>query len=298
MEVVLLKDFLYEFFDEPGIVLFWVILGVVAAFPIIYFEVALIGTLSSVGFGLAIAAIACSAVLRSLRPSWKYFLGPLYYIVFLAIIFRTFGSEMPLWAYILAFVFLAAEVTILMFDFVVDNSSAYDVAEKFRRKPHCATKTKKIGESNMSNKIEAPSDVHRSVRPFVVVIIIIVGIIACIFSYTTGKNVGIDIGYNLGYEAGDENGYSSGYQAGYDSGYAEGEDYGYDRGYDAGHDSGVADSYTPSTYSYETYIGNANSYKFHRESCSYLPADWNQVFFYSREDAVNAGYDPCQKCNP
>ena len=112
--------------------------------------------------------------------------------------------------------------------------------------------------------------------------------------YTHGYNVGYNDGYVDGYTDGD----AEGYEAGYDDGYADGEDYGYDIGYDAGHDSGVADSYTPSTYSYETYIGNANSYKFHRESCSYLPADWNQVFFYSREDAINAGYDPCQKCNP
>lgn len=129
-------------------------------------------------------------------------------------------------------------------------------------------------------------------------IVLIAGIIFCCICQDLGWSIGFDTGYDYGYGKGYEAGESDGYRDGYQEGYAEGEDYGYDWGYDAGHDSGVADSYTPSTYSYETYIGNANSYKFHRESCSYLPADWNQVFFYSREDAVNAGYDPCQKCNP
>ena len=136
----------------------------------------------------------------------------------------------------------------------------------------------------------------------VAIIAIMLGATAAITCYIIGDHFGHEKGYRIGYDDGYVDGYTDGdaegYEAGYDDGYADGEDYGYGRGYDAGHDSGVADSYTPSTYSYETYIGNANSYKFHRESCSYLPADWNQVFFYSREDAVNAGYDPCQKCNP
>lgn len=136
----------------------------------------------------------------------------------------------------------------------------------------------------------------------IIVALLLASICSSIALLFVGKNIGYNKGYRIGYDDGYVDGYTDGdvegYEAGYDDGYADGEDYGYDRGYDAGHDSGVADSYTPSTYSYETYIGNANSYKFHRESCSYLPADWNQVFFYSREDAVNAGYDPCQKCNP
>ncbi|MGN0180826.1 MAG: Ada metal-binding domain-containing protein [Candidatus Ornithomonoglobus sp.] len=46
------------------------------------------------------------------------------------------------------------------------------------------------------------------------------------------------------------------------------------------------------------YIGNKNSYKFHRTSCSTLPNEANRVYFATREEAVNAGMVPCKKCNP
>lgn len=46
-----------------------------------------------------------------------------------------------------------------------------------------------------------------------------------------------------------------------------------------------------------TYIGNINSLKFHRTSCSSLPKESNRVYFDSRSAAVNAGYVPCQRCN-
>lgn len=46
------------------------------------------------------------------------------------------------------------------------------------------------------------------------------------------------------------------------------------------------------------YIGNLNSHVFHRESCSGLPAEKNQVYFDSREAAVAAGYTPCGRCDP
>lgn|GEM_PF-1935436 len=47
-----------------------------------------------------------------------------------------------------------------------------------------------------------------------------------------------------------------------------------------------------------SYIGNRNTKKFHRVSCSYLPDPKNQVKLNSREEAVNNGYIPCKKCNP
>ncbi len=47
-----------------------------------------------------------------------------------------------------------------------------------------------------------------------------------------------------------------------------------------------------------TYIGNKNSKKFHLSSCGSLPAEKNQVFFNGREEAIDAGYDPCKKCKP
>lgn len=47
-----------------------------------------------------------------------------------------------------------------------------------------------------------------------------------------------------------------------------------------------------------TYIGNVNSMKFHRTSCSSLPKESNRIYFDSRSAAVNAGYAPCQRCTP
>ncbi|MDR0292817.1 MAG: MBL fold metallo-hydrolase [Oscillospiraceae bacterium] len=48
----------------------------------------------------------------------------------------------------------------------------------------------------------------------------------------------------------------------------------------------------------EEYIGNINSLKFHRPSCSGLPAEKNRVIFATREAAVSAGYEPCGNCKP
>ena len=49
-----------------------------------------------------------------------------------------------------------------------------------------------------------------------------------------------------------------------------------------------------------SYIGNANSMKFHYSWCSSVSAmnPGNRVEFYSRDDAINAGYQPCKRCNP
>lgn len=47
-----------------------------------------------------------------------------------------------------------------------------------------------------------------------------------------------------------------------------------------------------------TYIGNINSLKFHRTSCSSLPKESNRVYFDSRSAVVDAGYIPCKRCNP
>ncbi len=46
------------------------------------------------------------------------------------------------------------------------------------------------------------------------------------------------------------------------------------------------------------YIGNINSFKFHKPDCSSLPAEHNRVYFDTREDAVAAGYEPCGSCRP
>ena len=46
------------------------------------------------------------------------------------------------------------------------------------------------------------------------------------------------------------------------------------------------------------YIGNKSSKKYHRTSCSSLPAEKNTVYFYSLEEAIGSGYDPCGLCKP
>lgn len=49
-----------------------------------------------------------------------------------------------------------------------------------------------------------------------------------------------------------------------------------------------------------SYIGNANSKKFHYADCAAVgkmnPA--NKVTFNTRDEAVTAGYVPCKRCNP
>lgn len=48
------------------------------------------------------------------------------------------------------------------------------------------------------------------------------------------------------------------------------------------------------------YIGSKNSSVFHRPSCKWagMISEKNKVGFSSREEAVNAGYRPCQVCRP
>ena len=52
------------------------------------------------------------------------------------------------------------------------------------------------------------------------------------------------------------------------------------------------------TKSAGTYIGNKNSKKFHKPTCHSLPIEKNRVYFSSRADAVNSGYDSCGNCHP
>ena len=49
-----------------------------------------------------------------------------------------------------------------------------------------------------------------------------------------------------------------------------------------------------------TYIGNANSHKFHVPSCKSVGkmSEKNKVTFSSRDEAINQGYTPCKNCNP
>ncbi len=54
-----------------------------------------------------------------------------------------------------------------------------------------------------------------------------------------------------------------------------------------------------STVNTETsYIGNIKSKKFHRSDCHTLPAEKNRIELSSRDEAINAGYSPCENCQP
>lgn len=48
------------------------------------------------------------------------------------------------------------------------------------------------------------------------------------------------------------------------------------------------------------YIGNANSYKFHEPYCSSVDQmnESNKVLISTRNEAIESGYEPCQRCNP
>ena len=51
-----------------------------------------------------------------------------------------------------------------------------------------------------------------------------------------------------------------------------------------------------SAASQQAYIGNLNSKKFHLPTCNSLPAEHNQILFSSYDEAIAAGYSPCQSC--
>lgn len=46
------------------------------------------------------------------------------------------------------------------------------------------------------------------------------------------------------------------------------------------------------------YIGNKNSKKFHYPSCHTLPIEKKRVYFNTRNEAIQNGFDPCGNCNP
>ena len=46
------------------------------------------------------------------------------------------------------------------------------------------------------------------------------------------------------------------------------------------------------------FIGNKKSLVFHLPTCPNLPAEKNQIIFYTRNDALAAGYRACGNCHP
>jgi len=47
-----------------------------------------------------------------------------------------------------------------------------------------------------------------------------------------------------------------------------------------------------------SYVGNTNSHRFHRNSCTYADCRNCTAKFTTREEAIAAGYRPCGTCNP
>ncbi len=124
------------------------------------------------------------------------------------------------------------------------------------------------------------------------------------------------------------------YDKGYDKGYDEGYVIGHKKGVNEGHDEGIKIGYnearfynstgrhsskssTADTYTgyYEkwdntsdtsdnvtyTYVGNKNTKKFHKPSCSSVKQmkDSNKKYFdCSRDEIIDNGYSPCGRCNP
>lgn len=69
------------------------------------------------------------------------------------------------------------------------------------------------------------------------------------------------------------------------------------------HSSSSSSSYSDTSSSSSasgSYVGNANSGKFHVSSCGSVGkmSEKNKVFFSSRDEAINQGYMPCKRCNP
>ncbi|MBR0366505.1 MAG: hypothetical protein IJH94_06875 [Clostridia bacterium] len=61
---------------------------------------------------------------------------------------------------------------------------------------------------------------------------------------------------------------------------------------------GSSGGYTENTS--VSYIGNANTKKFHKSTCSSVSRmkNSNKVYLSSRDDAISRGYTPCKNCNP
>ncbi len=62
----------------------------------------------------------------------------------------------------------------------------------------------------------------------------------------------------------------------------------------------MPDRSLPSDDIESAYVGNKKSHVFHRSTCSSASSmsEKNKVAFSSREEAIDAGYKPCGKCNP
>lgn len=89
--------------------------------------------------------------------------------------------------------------------------------------------------------------------------------------------------------------------------YSEEDDYysSYDSYYSSSYDSYYDSDYSGNSYASEpvtggSYVGSKNSDKFHYSSCGHAERikSSNRIYFSSRQEALNNGYEPCGHCNP
>lgn len=106
-----------------------------------------------------------------------------------------------------------------------------------------------------------------------------------------------------------DSGYDTGYDIGYNDGYDEGRDIGYEEGYSiAEYDYGENDRSGYLGPSPDTYLTSDTApagtvwttpygEKYHETGCRYVNGRNDLTYFYSAEDAINAGYAPCSVCH-
>lgn len=137
----------------------------------------------------------------------------------------------------------------------------------------------------------------------VLILLLVAAVVSALF--LSGRySQGVSDGERSGYDSGYSEGYASGERSGYQAGYSDGFKANVAQPGSSGNSGGSTKSYPSGTGApraepiADTYIGNKNSHKFHLPTCSWLPDTKNQVTFDSREEAISAGYVPCQRCNP
>lgn len=79
----------------------------------------------------------------------------------------------------------------------------------------------------------------------------------------------------------------------------------YDSYYSSSYDSYYDSDYSGNSYASEpvsggSYVASKNSDKFHTSSCGHGERikSSNRIYFSSRDEAINSGYEPCAHCNP
>lgn len=112
-------------------------------------------------------------------------------------------------------------------------------------------------------------------------------------AYNKGYEEGKTAGYNIGFQEGESKGFEKGHKEGYDEGYTQGIiDVNAALEVDKGHNEPEVNP---------NYIANTRTKKFHLPDCSSvndIKAKNRKDWYGSREELIDEGYVPCQRCNP